>query len=223
MRRADRLFAIIQALRGGKVRRAEDIARELEVSVRTVYRDLADLQGRRVPIEGERGVGYMLRDGYFLPSLALGADEWEALGWGIAYIEAHADEVLAAAAHSLARKLAAEGAQPDSASLRVYARPLSSVFRESLSVLRDAIRQRRILDLTYRDRNDVETKRRIWPLEIEHWGAEAWTLTGWCLLRGDFRVFRLDRVSDTMASEERFSADPNRSIEAFRATLKARK
>ncbi len=118
MRRADRLFAIIQALRGGRVRRAEDIAAALEVSVRTVYRDLADLQAHGVPIDGERGVGYLLRDGYFLPPLALDAVEWDALRWGIAYVEAHGDLALAVAARTVGVKLAAAGRQGEASTLQ---------------------------------------------------------------------------------------------------------
>lgn len=217
MRRADRLFAIIQALRGGRVRRAEDIAATLEVSVRTIYRDLADLQAHGVPIDGERGVGYLLRDGYFLPPLALDAAEWDALRWGIAYVEAHADAALAAAARGLGAKLAAAGRQPDRTSLAIYARPTSPELRARIAPLRTAILTRRVVVLAYADGAGQATERRVRPLELQHWGGETWTLTAWCELRGDFRVFRLDRMAEARLSDDAFVVEPGRRIEDFRA------
>lgn len=221
MRRADRLFAIIQALRGGRVHRAEDIAATLEVSVRTIYRDLADLQSNGVPIDGERGVGYLLRDGYFLPPLALDAAEWDALRWGIAYVEAHGDAALAAAARVLCAKLAAVGRQPDRASLAIYARPTPPDLRERIAPLRTAIIAQRLVVLAYTDEAGRETERRVRPLELQHWGGASWTLTAWCELRDDFRVFRLDRIARVLLTDDRFVGEAGRRIEDYRARLVA--
>ena len=219
MRRADRLFAIIQALRGGRVRRAEDIAAALEVSVRTVYRDLADLQAHGVPIDGERGVGYLLRDGYFLPPLALDAVEWDALRWGIAYVEAHGDLALAVAARTGGVKLAAAGRQPDRASLSIYARPNPPELRERIATLRTAIVRQRVVALAYSDKVGRATERRARPLELQHWGGATWTLTAWCELRSAFRVFRLDRIAVATLTDDSFAPEPGRRMEDYRAAM----
>jgi predicted DNA-binding transcriptional regulator YafY len=187
MRRADRLFAIIQALRGGRLRTAQWLADRLEVSIRTVYRDVADLQANGAPIDGERGVGYVLRDEFFLPPLALTSAEQEALRWGVALVAAHGDDTLASAARELLAKLGAERA-PFNAP-----QSLTKAQRETLKSVREALTQSRRLKIAYSLDPRSATRRTVRPLSLEHWG-KVWTLTAWCELRDDFRVFRVDRI-----------------------------
>jgi len=189
MRRADRLFAIIQALRGGRLRTASWLAGRLEVAQRTIYRDIADLQAHGAPVEGERGVGYLLRDEFFLPPLALTPLELEALGWGVALAAAHGDEALAAAAREVLVKLGVGAAR-----LPIYAAiPYGSVQREMLRKAREALARSERVAIVYRDGAGLESVRVVRPLGLEHWG-KVWTVTAWCELRGDFRVFRVDRI-----------------------------
>lgn len=187
MRRADRLFAIIQALRGGRLRTADWLAEKLEVSNRTIYRDIADLQANGTPIDGERGVGYLLRDEFFLPPLALTAIEHEALRWGVALAAAHGDEALAGAAQDVLIKLSVDRAP-------FHAPPsLTKLQRRILKEVREALAQSLRMEIAYRDHNETQTVRTLRPLSLEHWG-KVWTLTAWCELRNDFRVFRIDRI-----------------------------
>ena len=223
MRRADRLFAIVQALRGGRLRTAEALAARLEVSARTVYRDLADLQARGVPIDGERGVGYVLRDGYFLPPLSLSKLELEALHWGVAFVCAHGDEALADASRELKVKL--ESALTTNAinpSGAAFGGRLNKAQRAMLRIAREATNERMKLSLGYFDEKGAGTQRIVRPLELEHWGA-VWTLTAWCELREDFRVFRIDRLRACQIQAESFRPERGKRIEDYLATLSRKK
>lgn len=213
MRRADRLFAIIQALRGGRLRTCEWLAGQLEVSARTIYRDIADLQANGAPIDGERGVGYLLRDEFFLPPLALTALEHEALRWGVALTAAHADEALASAARELLAKLGVAAAP-------FHAPPsLTKAQRGTLKTAREALVQSRRLTIAYRDTGEVETARTLRPLSLEHWG-KVWTLTGWCELRKDFRVFRIDRIT-TCEPGEPFRPERGKTMSDYLASMRS--
>ena len=220
MRRADRLFAIIQALRGGRLRRAEDLAALLEVSARTVYRDLADLQAQGVPIDGARGVGYLLRDGFFLPPLALTAAEWEALQWGVAFVRAHGDDALAAAAQELQIKLQGTDAPTRAATAVAYGRPMSKDHKAKLSIIRTAITARTKLLIDYTDAAHAVSERTVRPLELQHWG-EVWTLTAWCESRDDFRVFRLDRMRTCLGLDLAFRPERGKGIGDYLRRLAA--
>ncbi len=189
MRRADRLFAIIQALRGGRLRTAGWLAERLEVSRRTIYRDIADLQAHGTPIEGERGIGYILRNDYFMPPLALSAAEQEALRWGAALAVAHGDEVLAGAAREAMVKL---GVRPAGVPF-FFSGQDGQAKGAALREAREAIAKSLRLQITYHDAGSAESIRTLRPLSLEHWGR-IWTLTGWCETRQDFRVFRVDRI-----------------------------
>jgi predicted DNA-binding transcriptional regulator YafY len=215
MRRADRLFDIVQALRGGRPRTAADLAQALEVSIRTIYRDVAALQASGVPIEGEAGVGYLLRPGFLLPPLALSEEEAQALVLGARLVAAWADGDLARAAQEVLVKLdAADAARdllgPAAPPLRSFGRPDPRV-RGHLAVLRRALRARRKLDLLYRTPASAPLARRVRPLALDFWGP-AWTLTAWCELRGDFRTFRLDRIEALSESAETFRPEPGRTL-----------
>ena len=186
------------------------------VSARTIYRDLADLQAQGVPIEGERGVGYLLRSGYFLPPLTLTALEVEALQWGVAFVRAHADEALSGAAEELQVKIVtALQRQPDAVStLLAFGTPLTRQQKTSLRVAREAIRSRTKLSLRYATPSGEVSDRVVRPLHLEHWGR-VWTLTAWCELRDDFRAFRLDRIDRCLALADRFRDEPGKRFEDF--------
>ena len=213
MRRADRLFQIIQILRRhrGPVT-AEVIAAELETSKRTVYRDIADLAAQRVPIRGEAGVGYVLENGFDLPPLMLTQDEVEAAVLGAQWVASHADPALARAALDLIAKIAAtvpERLRPMALEPASRAAPNARKVADSLDMgeARRSIHAARKIRLTYRDEQERETTRTIWPFAVGYHEAVR-VLLGWCELRQDFRSFRTDRVATAEFLEERYPERP---------------
>lgn len=214
MRRADRLFSLIQALRGGRLRTASWLAEQLEVSTRTIYRDIADLQANGTPIDGERGIGYLLRGDYFLPPLALTGPEHEALRWGLALVSAHGDETLGLAAREVLVKLGVHQAP-------FHAPPtLTPQDRHMLKAVREGLAAQQRLHLVYKDLDEAPSERSVRPLGMEHWG-KVWTLTAWCELRGDFRVFRIDRIV-TCALGTHFAHEAGKRLEDYLAQLRAK-
>jgi predicted DNA-binding transcriptional regulator YafY len=216
MRRADRLFDIVQILRGARLRTAQEIADRLEVSVRTVYRDIDALVATGVPIEGERGVGYVLRGTLLLPPLAFSQAELEGLALGARFVEAWADPELAAAAREALVKI--DAVLPEARRgeiwrdvVNVKSPALITAANAQLALFRKAIRQKRKMRVAYRSATEAETDRTIRPLAIEAWG-HAWTATAWCELREDFRMFRLDRVVEAMMLEEIFRPEKGRTL-----------
>ncbi|WP_297340654.1 YafY family protein [Pseudophaeobacter sp.] len=216
MRRTDRLFEIIQILRDGKLHRAQDIAAQLEVSTRTIYRDMDTLVASGVPVEGERGVGYLVREQITLPPLTLTPAELEALNLGMAIVAEAADADLKAAAQSLAAKVDAVLpteviAEADAWKFAVY--PFADVARgfAHMPTLRAAIKSRQKLALRYRRLDGTLTDRTIRPLHMEYWGR-VWTLTAWCETRGDFRVFRVDLIEEVRALPELFLDEPGKTL-----------
>jgi predicted DNA-binding transcriptional regulator YafY len=219
MRRADRLFQVIQLLRRRHVLTAAAIAQELEVSERTVYRDIADLVRSGVPIAGEAGVGYTLRRGFDLPPLMFTEDEIEALVLGTRVVSSWADEGLAKAAESALARI--EAALPDKLKARLTG---SRLFAPSFHVpqqvaaalaeLRKAIDDRHPARLDYMDNDGAKTDRVVRPLGLFFWGNK-WTLTAWCELRDDFRDFRLDRIQEITVIETPFELEPGKTIEDF--------
>jgi predicted DNA-binding transcriptional regulator YafY len=200
MRRADRLFQIIQLLRVRRLTTAADIAQELEISTRTVYRDVQDLLESGVPIEGEAGVGYRLRKGYELPAMTFTVDELAALVLGGRMVEAWADPDLGIAVRSAMKKI--EGVLPEplqESMLRtaLFGPPGRMTGRapEPLSRLRRAISDEHWVFLRYTDGDGQQTERTVVPLGLYFWGKQ-WLLAGYCLLRSDYRSFRVDRVHD---------------------------
>jgi len=221
MRRADRLFEILQLLRGGRLRTARELAALLEVSTRTVWRDVAALQAQGVPIDGERGVGYVLRDDFFLPPLALNREEAEALMWGTNLVVAFGDFGLAQAARELQIKIAAVSSGRQALAppgLTAVASDTAVAAQPFLMTIRNAIRDRRKLAVTYCDLDGRETYRIVRPLNLEFWG-QVWTLTTWCEAREDFRVFRCDRFKECWDQNERFRAEPGRRYADFLAQI----
>lgn len=218
MRRADRLFQMVQILRRDRATTAARLAEELEVSERTVYRDIQDLVRSGVPIEGEAGAGYRLARGADLPPLMLSTDEMEALVMGARMVGAWADPALKAASEALLRKVAAvlpEGFPrlgrmpllvPD-----LYVPPTAAAF---LGDLRKAIRERRRLRIRYQDVQGAPSERMIRPLGLSFWG-DRWALVAWCELRRDFRTFRPDRIQELAATAERFEPEAGQRLEDY--------
>ncbi len=198
MRRADRLFELVQRIRGRRLSTAAQLAEALHVSVRTVYRDVADLQARGVPIAGEAGVGYRLHPGYTLPPLMFSADEAQALVAAVRLAQPRMDAAMADYAEAaLSRILAVlpPGARAAADSLALFAPDpgLPEAVRGTLQQLREATVARRRLRVDYRDEAGRASTRVLRPLGCFYWG-QVWTLVAWCELRDDFRHFRLDRI-----------------------------
>ena len=214
MRRADRLFQIIQVLRrSSRPLTAEAIAAELETSKRTIYRDIATLIGQRVPIRGEAGLGYVLEGGFDLPPLMLTSDEIEAAVLGAQWVAGRADPALARAARDLVAKIAATVPErlrpvvlePAVASPPVWEPRKSEVL--DMAQVRASIHAGRKLELLYRDEQERETRRVIWPFLIGYRETTR-LLVGWCEMRDDFRTFRTDRVVEAAFLEDRYPARP---------------
>lgn len=227
MRRADRLFLIINALRGRRTALpARQLADMLEVSPRTVYRDVADLQLSGVPIEGEAGVGYVLRKGSDIPPLMFSADELEALVAGTRFVRAFAGERLAREAQSALIKIEAV-LPPDlrerSAQSKIFAPiwrdPEQNHIGRMLDRLHEAVLHRRVLCLDYRDVEGRASIREVQPLCLSFWGG-SWTLGTWCRHRHAFRNFRPDRIESCRESGEVFDDLPGRDLQAYLDTMR---
>lgn len=221
MRRTDRLFDLIQILRDGRLHTARDMAERVEVSVRTLWRDMASLQASGLPVDGERGVGYILRETIDLPPLSLTPDEIEALRLGAALVARGADPSLARAAQMLRAKV--ESVLPDRLRLPpATGGPFIFTGRETedsaihLPPLRHALRERLRVRLVYRDAAGSYSTRLVRPLQLEFWGR-VWTLAAWCETRGDFRSFRLDRIEQLILTDDPFAAEPGRELADYMA------
>lgn len=216
MRRADRLFQLIQLIRGRRLSTAAWLAQRLEVSLRTVYRDVAELQGQGVPIEGEAGVGYRLGAGYDLPPLMFSHDEAKALVAAVRMAQPRLDPALAAQAESaLSRILAVlpPAARAAAESLSLYAPPVGpdEATRQRLEVLRVATETRHKLHLTYLDVQQRPSQRTVHPLGCFFWG-QVWTLAAWCETREAFRSFRVDRIQEVELLPDRYRDEPGRTL-----------
>jgi predicted DNA-binding transcriptional regulator YafY len=225
VRRADRLFRLLLELRRGRVVTAQTLARRLEVSERTVYRDVADLSASGVPIAGEAGVGYRLM-GFELPPLVFERDEVEALVLGARVAEGWGDAELARAAGTALAKI--EAALPKSRAhlvdeTRLYAPTWGEPPGQRLPLgrARRAIRERRVLDLDYRDEKGAATRREVRPLALAFY-PPVWLLVAWCELRRDFRNFRLDRCVALEPTGATFVDEPGKTLADFTAAMAAR-
>ncbi|MGJ8611414.1 MAG: helix-turn-helix transcriptional regulator [Octadecabacter sp.] len=223
MRRADRLFQIVQYLRGGRLLTAQMLAERLEVTKRTVYRDVADLIGSGVPIEGEAGVGYVMRAGYDLPPLMFSSDEIVALVAGARMIRAWGGTSMAAAAEEALVKIEAvlsEEARARAVAVPVHAFQMNDMtddVRARIDRIEAAADQRIRLDLEYGDKDGESSRRVIRPLGLWFWG-KVWTVVGWCELRNDFRMFRLDRIKG-MEEVGPFKVEKGQSLRDFYASV----
>ena len=197
MARSERLLALMQALR--RRRRpvsAAILAGELGVSLRTIYRDIGALAAQGAPVEGEAGLGYVLRPGFFLPPLMFDAEETDALMLGLRLAAGRGDPALAAAAENALAKITAvlPSPQQDDAAENGLKVAGHNGAGAPLTTIRRALREERKLRLAYRDKNGSATQRTVWPVLIGFFEASE-VLAAWCELRGDFRHFRLDRIS----------------------------
>jgi predicted DNA-binding transcriptional regulator YafY len=216
MRRADRLFQIVQLLRRRRtVTTAKQIGQKLEVSERTVYRDIRDLILAGTPIDGEAGVGYRIRPGYDLPPLMFDREEIQALVLGARIVRQVGDPSLARAADAILNKVATvlpKELEPLLAETRLFAPATGSGARsaDALAMVREALVERRRMRFRYENERGDKTERTVRPLGVFFWG-KTWTLAAWCEMRVDFRNFRLDRVGES-ALLDRFEDEPGRTL-----------
>jgi len=222
VRRADRLFDIIQALRVAKAPlTAAQLAAELEVTVRTIYRDVATLQARRVPIEGAAGIGYVLRRGFDLPPLMFTTEEVDAIAVGAEHVRRLRDPALQDAAASVLAKIAAvlpPATRAEAASAPFYVSEGSAEVPVGidLSEIRSAIRDRRKLRLTYADGEGRQTRRTVWPIALAYY-VDVTLIAAWCELRGDYRHFRVDRVQRMNLLQEHYPKDDGKLLAGWLA------
>ncbi|MBX3501213.1 MAG: YafY family transcriptional regulator [Alphaproteobacteria bacterium] len=213
MRRADRLFQIIQILRGASQPvTAGDLAREMETTPRTIYRDIADLIGQRVPIRGEAGIGYVLEAGYDMPPLMLTPDEIEAAVLGAQWVADRGDPALARGARDLIAKIrdvVPERLRPMILQAVVSAPSIVPPEPDLLDLgrIRSAIRDRAKLRLRYSDRGGRTSERTVWPISVAYFQTVR-LLVAWCELRNAFRHFRTDRIEDVAFLDERHPMSP---------------
>lgn len=208
MRRADRLFQLVQLIRGRRLSTAQWLAQRLEVSERTVYRDIAQLQHQGVPIEGEVGVGYRLGKGFDMPPLIFTTQEAQALVVMTRLAQQWLDPVLAQASEmALSRVLSVLGPAQRNAAQQtpVYSPPWGLTVQQQthMQLWREATQAAHKLAMAYRDVQERDSQRIVWPLGCFYWG-KVWTLAAWCEKRQDFRSFRLDRVQALRSLDENF-------------------
>lgn len=208
MRREERLSQLVQVLRRRRLTTAAHLAKHLEVSERTIYRDVSDLIANGVPVEGEAGVGYRMGKDFELPPLLFSLDDVEALALGMRMVRQWGDKDLSRSAKSIIGKL--ESVLPDSEQKKLASTALFALsfhvtddVRRTLRNCRRAVNDRKKLNLEYRDPGGRETKRTVRPLGLFFWG-QTWTLGAYCELRSGFRNFRLDRMTRARASREEF-------------------
>lgn len=227
MRPAERLFQIIQILRRRRgIVTAQALAAELEVSVRTVYRDIAELVGQRVPIEGAAGVGYLLREGFDLPPLMFSENELEALLLGTRIVQSWADPELGRAAADVLAKIAAVVPAPRRAQIESLAlvappsgrRPEIGI---DMAALRRCVREERRIRIDYLDLKGAGTIRTLRPMTLAFF-PPVWLLVGWCELREDFRAFRVDRIASVEFLAERYPQEPGRRLVDYLAATRYR-
>jgi predicted DNA-binding transcriptional regulator YafY len=228
MRRADRLFRIVQFLRAGRLQTARTLAEKLQVSHRTIYRDVQDLQLSGVPILGEAGMGYTLRRDYDLPPLMFDQREITALVLGSRMVAAWGDAELASAANDALRKIEAVLTPAlrdhiDSVPLHVPAYGLRQQVgaRKVLEQLRGAIGGCHVVRVVYGDEKERVTERSLRPMALLFWG-NVWTLVAWCELRNDFRSFRVDRFLSIDVLETVFTPERGQRYEDFVAQVQRR-
>jgi len=226
VQRADRLFDLIQILRTARgPLTAEALAAQLEVTPRTIYRDMATLQARRIPVEGAAGIGYVLRKGFDLPPLMFTADEIDAIAVGALLVRRIRDPGLQKAARSVLGKITTilPDAVRHSAAAPFYVSDGSAAVPMGidLALLRRAIRGQRTMWIAYRDEKGARSERTIWPLAMAYY-VDATVLGAWCVLRGDYRNFRVERIAESRMLEERFPTDGGRLLAGWHALRKER-
>jgi predicted DNA-binding transcriptional regulator YafY len=230
MRRADRLLQIIQVLRRQSAPiTAKGIADTVEASIRTIYRDIVTLQASGAPIDGETGIGYILRPGYDLPPMMFTRAELETIVLGMYLVRDRADADLGVAVEDVLAKVGA--VLPDDLTLElvrstvaVYERQRDeAMFGPFIPVIRRAVQDRRKLQVSYLDGGDIETARTIWPLGFVYF-THVTLVPSWCELRSGFRVFRADRFRSVKATAHQFDSRNGALFkEAARSILASRR
>lgn len=219
MSRSARLFEIIQLLRNAKGPiLGREIATALEISIRTVYRDIASLQAMQTPIVGEPGIGYVMRKGYDLPPINIDVEEAEAISVGLSLIARTGDPGLWRSAGRAARKL--HGVAPGTRRLLTSAWGIEDSATVNLGEVRRAIRSEKKLAIEYLDVEGSETKRTIWPLVLIYY-VDAGLIVAWCELREALRHFRLDRITRLSIQGGEFAGLGESLIEKWEETQMA--
>jgi len=219
MRRADRLFQIVQILRNRRLVTARYLAERLEVSERTIYRDIQDLSVSGVPVEGEAGVGYVLRHSIDIPPLMFSEDEIQAIVLGARMVGTWGGKALAKAALGAIDKI--EGVLPQhlrhlTHRSHLYSFPYDVTEGDlsNMDILRKAINEKKCLAFIYVKEGGNKSQRKINPLALYFWGR-VWTLTAWCHLRADFRNFRIDRMKNINFLGEKYLEEPGKRLEDY--------
>jgi predicted DNA-binding transcriptional regulator YafY len=226
MRRADRLFQIVQYLRGGRLVTARQLGEKLEVSDRTIYRDIADLQSSGVPIDGEAGVGYILREGFDLPPLMFTRDEIIALVAGARLVRAWGGASMARAAEEALIKIGAVVSDGDRrllnrTEIHAISMNITPFEREMIDRMQKSADERAVIAIRYRDAEGRQSERDIRPLGLWFWG-KVWTLVAWCEMRSDFRAFRTDRIIDAKETGRIFRAERGKTLADFYRMMEIR-
>lgn len=226
MRRADRLFQIVEHLRRKPVVTAAELSASLEVSVRTIYRDMDDLSASGIPLRAEAGMGYALEKGYDLPPLMFTQGELEALEIAARLLATWTDPELKAAAESALAKIGdvlPHTLKRNRSSIPVYAPDffIDNRFFAPMPDIRRALREQRKIRVDYRKENGEESQRILRPLAIIYWGR-SWTLVGWCEWRDDFRHFRLDRIAGWNVLDDVFDAEVGKTYQDFLRLMEER-
>lgn len=220
MRRADRLFRIVEYLKAHRQAvKAEELADELEVSSRTIYRDMADLGASGVPVIGEAGVGYMLDRNYVVRPLMFGVEELDSLMLGAQMVKSWGDRALAKKAQSAIDKISS--VLPDRLRAEMTDTALFSLPSQSrtpitidFTALRKAVRAKNLVEFHYTKENGDESLRRVRPLALAFFGP-VWLLTSWCETREDFRNFRLDRMDRMTVTDQKFRDEKGKTLRDY--------
>ncbi|MER8632188.1 YafY family transcriptional regulator [Mesorhizobium opportunistum] len=223
MSRSERLLDLIQCLR--RHRRPVSghvLAAELGISIRTLYRDIATLQGQGAPIEGEAGVGYVLKPGFMLPPLMFSDEEIEAIVLGSRWVAKQPDRRLSAAAANALAKIAAvlpDDLREDLDASTLLVGPSAAVIEDiDLGIVRQAIRNERKLGFLYRDAGGAASERVVWPFALGFFDKVR-VVVAWCEMRQDFRHFRADRIAELKATDMRYPRRRQALLKEWRATL----
>jgi len=225
MRKADKLFQLINLVRTKQPITAREIAEELGVSVRSVYRYIDDLSVNNIPIYGTTGIGYRLYEQFELPPLNLTEKELEALVLGVKMVRSWTGDILSESAKSLGNKI--EAVLPkrirDEYSDTIFTPdiPHNAKNRKVWELLHQAIKDQMPVSFEYQSLSGEKTTRTVYPLGLLDWGGK-WTLGSWCTLRKDFRDFRLDRFTEIKMENEKFTKDHEVNLEAYLASIKIR-
>ena len=213
MQRTDRLFEIINILRKAKHPvRAQDIAEDLEVTPRTVYRYIATLQSMRIPIEGSTGIGYIMRGGYDLPPLNFDQEELEAIIVGLSLLSRTGDKDLQSAAKRVLNKI--ETSTVEDTSLRVSDWGIDVPEQNRLTQLRKAIRDEQMIEIDYENLKGDRLRRTILPIILTYY-TEVAVVAAWCNYRGAFRNFRIDRIMKTTVTRKHFKGQAKELRQAY--------